>query len=80
MQTQKYIVLKINPTDRDRWNRLQVSDAVTSNTVNLDEMLQDLVQTPGQYLLAVEITVQILDQTPLKVLAEDTLVSEVRAA
>ena len=60
----KHYILSVDPTAKYDWDRCTLRDPITANRPDLAELIAEAVgETAGSYLIAVNIEVQVLEQT-----------------
>ena len=66
MQTTMHAILTLKPDAQFDWDRCTLRDPLSTDHPSLAQLVQDAIgETSGQFLVAVELKVTILEQAPL---------------
>jgi len=77
----KHYILSVDPTAKYDWDRCTLRDPITANRPDLAELIAEAVgEAAGSYLVAVNIEVQVLEQTAPNSQAKRLVPSDLDAA
>src|SRR6476646_9026616 len=77
----KHYILSVDPTAKYDWDRCTLRDPITASRPDLAELIAEAVgEAAGSYLVAVNIEVQVLEQTAPNAQGKRLLPSELDAA